>query len=75
MKEKNRGFFGRRTGRTLSPRRKALVNDMLARLCLPDGDDQIVPAALFPDKKQIWMEIGFGDGEHLAALMVLTLEP
>ena len=67
MEEKNkneaRGFFGRRIGRSLSKARKETLDSMLSQY-------PVNPDALpFADKDQTWMEIGFGDGEHLAALM------
>nr|MDP9196371.1 tRNA (guanine(46)-N(7))-methyltransferase TrmB [Pseudomonadota bacterium] len=63
-------LYGRRQGRPLRPHRKALVQDLLPRLRidLPPPPGKIDPAALFPPQiKEIWLEIGFGAGEHLAA--------
>src|SRR5688572_24427702 len=53
--------FGRRHGRSLTPYKKRLVEELLPKLtlnCHPreGGDD-----------KEIRLEIGFGAGEHLAA--------
>ena len=67
--QESRGFFGRRIGRPLTPARKTLLSEVLPHYALPPLDETIVPTALFPDAKEIWMEIGFGDGEHLAALV------
>ena len=67
--QEKRGFYGRRIGRPLRPARKALIADVLPPLQIDLSQDVIDPAALFPDVKEQWMEIGFGDGEHLAALV------
>lgn len=64
-KESVRGFFGRRTGRPLNKTRKDLLENLLPRLKLEIGE-----TISFPKKvNSLWMEIGFGDGEHLAALL------
>jgi tRNA (guanine-N7-)-methyltransferase len=55
-------FYGRRKGRTMKHNRQSSYN-----LVMPDA--QIAPEALpdfdFP-VADIWLEIGFGNGEHLA---------
>ncbi len=61
-------FYGRRSGQTLGPRRRARLEAILDRFGitaadLPDGN----PARLFPAATPVWLEIGFGAGEHLAA--------
>ncbi|MBT6093333.1 MAG: tRNA (guanosine(46)-N7)-methyltransferase TrmB [Rhodospirillaceae bacterium] len=64
-------WYGRRHGRKLRPARQQLLDVALPpiRVSLPDGDGAIDLAALFPEKPAaLWMEIGFGTGEHLAAL-------
>ena len=41
---------------------------LLPRLAIPDDAAPIDPAALFPQPvRDVWLEIGFGAGEHLAA--------
>jgi tRNA (guanine-N7-)-methyltransferase len=60
--------FGRRRGRALRPGQKALINELLPRLAInlsPSGRLDIVSffGAAF---SSIWLEIGFGGGEHLA---------
>ncbi|MEZ5997779.1 MAG: tRNA (guanosine(46)-N7)-methyltransferase TrmB [Hyphomonas sp.] len=55
--------FGRVGGRSLSARQQALVEDLLPRLTVPEGLSD--PGNLFPDASEIWLEIGFGGGEHL----------
>lgn len=63
-------FYGRRTGKKLRPGRQGLVETLLPKLqiALPD-QGFIDPGALFDRPPQaLWMEIGFGAGEHLAGL-------
>lgn len=63
-------FYGRRHGRRLRPGRQRLMDELLPRLrvALPDSGDALDPSALFPSRpRALWLEIGFGGGEHLAA--------
>lgn len=66
-------LFGRRLGRPLKAARAQVLETLLPYLeiSLPESSDaQITPEALFPDAGPLdgcWMEIGFGNGEHLAA--------
>ncbi len=60
--------FGRKHGRKLRTPQKNLLEERLPALSislLKTG--RLDPTTLFPDKKAIWLEIGFGRGEHLAA--------
>jgi tRNA (guanine-N7-)-methyltransferase len=57
--------FGRVRGRPIKPRQAELMESLLPRLALPAGP--IDPAALAPEAREVWLEIGFGGGEHLAA--------
>lgn len=62
-------LFGRRHGRRLRPGRRRLVETLLPRLgvAVPDGADPLDPRTLFrPPPADVWLEIGFGAGEHLA---------
>jgi tRNA (guanine-N7-)-methyltransferase len=62
--------YGRRRGRRLRPGRQALFDALLPRLAiaLPAKGTLIDPRSLFPSgTSEIWLEIGFGGGEHLAA--------
>ena len=56
--------FGRVGGRALSSRQQALVEALLPRLAVPEALED--PADLFPGLREVWLEIGFGGGEHLA---------
>ena len=62
-------FYGRRRGRPLRTGQRERQASLLPRLsfALPESA-YLDPASLFPDAPQaIWLEIGFGGGEHLAA--------
>ena len=61
--------FARRGGRKLSDRQKHLVDTILPGLAVPPGTAGMLhPADLFDDPVgEIWLEIGFGGGEHLLA--------
>jgi tRNA (guanine-N7-)-methyltransferase len=59
--------YGRRKGKRLSPRKERLIAELLPRLrpnlAAPAPRDL---AALFPvPVREVWLEIGFGSGEHL----------
>ena len=59
--------FGRIRSRTLKPRQAALFDSLLPEIAVPDPEaGPIDPAALMPGAKEVWLEIGFGGGEHLA---------
>lgn len=69
MEHRQRVVFGRRRGHKLRPQRQALMRDLLPEIEveLTPGTGLIEPRALFADgSKEIWLEIGFGAGEHLA---------
>ena len=66
-------FFGRRKGKSLRDAQAERLERLLPALRLPDlrgGDAPASPgdlATLFPNRPgSIWLEIGFGGGEHLA---------
>ncbi len=65
-----RRVYGRRLGHRLRPGRQALLERALPRLRLDlprDERARIDPAGLFPAPvRDLWLEIGFGAGEHLA---------
>ncbi len=62
-----RTLYGRRLGRPLGASRQALVESLLPRIEIPAEIGEIDPAAFFPDAPdRLWLEIGFGAGEHLA---------
>ncbi|MEE8295895.1 MAG: tRNA (guanine(46)-N(7))-methyltransferase TrmB, partial [Sphingomonadales bacterium] len=63
-------FYGRRKGQTLSQRQRRLLRDILPSVSFqaestPPGT--LNPETLFDFQvKDVWLEIGFGKGEHLS---------
>lgn len=63
-------LYGRRQGRALKPRQEAAFERLLPDLLVPLDPDggMLAAAALFaPPPREMWLEIGFGAGEHLVA--------
>ena len=61
--------YSRRGGHKLRPRRQALMRELLPQIEIDLGPaaDVIDPRALFgAGTEEVWLEIGFGGGEHLA---------
>ena len=75
--------YGRVKARQLKSRQAALVQDLMPGLSLPDPElGPINPQALMPGASAVWLEIGFGGGEHMAAqaganpdVLILGAEP
>lgn len=75
--------FGRVRSRALKPRQAALLAERMPALMLPDPTaGPIDPAGLMPGAAEVWLEIGFGGGEHLAGqaarrpdVLLLGVEP
>jgi tRNA (guanine-N7-)-methyltransferase len=72
--------FGRLKTRTIKPRQAALMESLLPTLRPPT--QPFDPRALKADAAEVWLEIGFGGGEHMAAqaarrpeLLILGAEP
>ncbi|MEE7494072.1 tRNA (guanosine(46)-N(7))-methyltransferase TrmB [Methylobacterium oryzae] len=68
--EPERAFFGRRKGKRLRGQQERRLAELLPalRVDLPPGDQSLDPRTLFPSSPEaLWLEIGFGGGEHLAA--------
>jgi len=60
--------FGRIKSRPIKPRQAALFDTLMPQVQLPDPrSGPLDPAALMPGAAEVWLEIGFGGGEHLAA--------
>ncbi|MBP2300342.1 tRNA (guanine(46)-N(7))-methyltransferase TrmB [Azospirillum picis] len=67
--ESSNRLFGRRKGRPLRKRRTELIDSLLPRLELPvpKPGDRVDPAGLFGGAvTDVWLEVGFGSGHHLA---------
>jgi tRNA (guanine-N7-)-methyltransferase len=69
-----RNFYGRRHGKKLKPSQQRWLEERLPLLRVagvtPEenpGRAPLAREALFGDARPIWLEIGFGAGEHLAA--------
>lgn len=66
----HRVLFGRRKGRPLRSGQQALVDRLLPgiEIAPPETDATIDPRILFdPPVAEVWLEVGFGAGEHLVA--------
>ncbi len=67
-----RNFYGRIRGKTLRTSQKTYLSEDLDTL-RPEGVTReenperlpIEPAALFGDDRPVWLEVGFGGGEHM----------
>ncbi|MBK5926796.1 tRNA (guanine(46)-N(7))-methyltransferase TrmB [Rhodobaculum claviforme] len=69
----HRNFHGRRHGKALKPNQRLWLEEDLPRLSVPGvsradnpGRAPLDPRALFGDDRPLWLEVGFGGGEHLA---------
>src|SRR4051794_31670216 len=72
--------YGRLKSRPIKPRQAALVESLLPALRPPAGP--VDPRGLMPGAAQVWLEIGFGGGEHMAGqaashpdVLILGAEP
>ena len=64
MLERRRILYGRRRGRRLRTGQRARVEELLPKLEI--DIENFDPGRLFGDGRPLWLEIGFGGGEHLA---------
>lgn len=67
-----RNFYGRRSGKTMRPSQKTYLSEDLASLtprgvapAENPGRELIDPASLFGNGQPLWLEVGFGGGEHM----------
>lgn len=73
-----RNFYGRRSGKSLRPGQRRLLADRLDHYLIPGLSPKSntrslpidLPGCLGPDRP-VWLEVGFGSGEHLARLAAL----
>ncbi|MGE5201713.1 MAG: tRNA (guanosine(46)-N7)-methyltransferase TrmB [Acidobacteriota bacterium] len=65
---RQRLLYGRRRGRRLRPGQQGLLAELLPKIGFEAPEQGTLdPAALFPTPPhEVWLEIGFGAGEHLA---------
>ncbi|PZQ51567.1 MAG: tRNA (guanosine(46)-N7)-methyltransferase TrmB [Rhodovulum sulfidophilum] len=61
-----RDFYGRRHGKSLRPNQRRHLAELLPRLSVPLDPAPVDLARLFGSERPVWLEIGFGGGEHLA---------
>ena len=73
--------FGRTRSRAIKPKQAGLLGSLLPQIAL-DPSCPINPDALKPGATEVWLEIGFGGGEHMAAqaarrpdVLVMGAEP
>ena len=71
----HRNFYGRRHGKTLRQSQKGYLSEDLGSLrprgiTVEENPDRspIDPAAIFGDARPVWLEVGFGGGEHMVAM-------
>ena len=62
-------LYGRISGHKLRPRQQALLDLTLPRLRFPEAQAGNPLGAFAPGLSQLWLEVGFGGGEHAHALM------
>lgn len=60
-----RRLWGRHKGKALRARQQQMLDDFLPRVAPPPGT--LSSRVLFGDDRPLWVEIGFGAGEHLLA--------
>ena len=67
-----RNFYGRRHGKTQRQSQKGYLSEDLGSLrprgiTVQDNPERhrIAPASIFGDDRPIWLEVGFGGGEHM----------
>lgn len=60
-------LYGRRRGHPLRPRQERLIEHALPRFRLTAAE-AVQARAIFPGAEDLWLEIGFGGGEHVLAL-------
>lgn len=60
-------LYGRRQDKPLRARPRRLMEELLPKVAAPDPDAETIDLrAVFPNASEVWLEVGFGGGEHLA---------
>lgn len=72
--------YGRVKARPIKARQATLLETLAPTVDIPDGPFD--PRDLKPDAREVWLEIGFGGGEHMAGqaardpdLLIIGVEP
>jgi tRNA (guanine-N7-)-methyltransferase len=61
-----RHVYGRTRGKALKPRQANLMETLFPGVSISFGEGTLDPRSLFGEVKEVWLEVGFGGGEHLA---------
>lgn len=61
-------FFGRRKGRTIRKAKSFLLEDFLPQILIKPQDNLKIESCFSEPKQKYCLEIGFGDGDHLAGI-------
>ncbi|MBL6927853.1 MAG: tRNA (guanosine(46)-N7)-methyltransferase TrmB [Rhodospirillales bacterium] len=70
LPEYRKRLYGRRQGHSLRAHQQGLLKNLLPglRVAIPGGGKALDPAVLFDTPPEdVWIEVGFGSGEHLVA--------
>lgn len=70
LEEQGPRFYGRRKGKPLRKQAREVLDSLGPRLSIPRpaAGQGVDPFSLFDPRPQaVWLEVGFGGGEHLAA--------
>ncbi|MDP1629886.1 MAG: tRNA (guanosine(46)-N7)-methyltransferase TrmB [Caulobacter sp.] len=72
--------YGRIKSRPIKARQAALLDSLGPKIEIPEGPFD--PKTLMPDAREVWLEIGFGGGEHMAGqaarapdILIIGVEP
>lgn len=75
MQTEDKRFFGRRKGKPIKKSRQKLIDELLPKIAVSvPTDEKIIDfKTLFGIKpREVWLEVGFGGGEHVAELAKLN---
>ncbi|WP_144186583.1 tRNA (guanine(46)-N(7))-methyltransferase TrmB [Elioraea rosea] len=61
-------LYGRRRGHALRPRQERLLSEALPRMAFPLERASEAAAAFAVPVRSVWLEVGFGGGEHAEAI-------
>ena len=67
--DRRSAFYGRRKGHKLRAHQAGLMDALLPHLLLPEGEIPPADELFGQPVDDLWLEVGFGGGEHLLARM------